>query len=139
MREIIISNLTARFAAFQDLLEQTEEADLQSRLEAPKSKSLAEHLWCVVGARESYARAIEAGAWQGFACSMTSFSHDEFRQALNSSASAVTTALAAVKDWTEERDTLLATLNEHEVMHEGQIIRHLYGVETDPPASFKWA
>ena len=61
MREIIISNLTARFAAFQDLLEQTEEADLQSRLEAPKSKSLAEHLWCVVGARESYARAIEAG------------------------------------------------------------------------------
>ena len=139
MRETIIRNLTARFAAFQDLLEQTDEAALQNRLDVPKSKSVAEHLWCVVGARESYARAIEAGAWQGFSCSMTSFSRDDFGQALNGSASAVVTALAAVEQWTEERDTLLATLNEHEVMHEGQIIRHLYGVEANPPESFRWA
>ncbi len=139
MRETVVSNLLKRFDAYADLVNASDDDTLQQRLDADKHKSLAEHLWCVVGSRESYARAIEAGAWAGFNCSMTSFSQQDFREALSNSAQAVRKSLDGVEDWSEERDALLASLAEHEVMHEGQIIRHVYGVGGELPESWVWA
>lgn len=139
MRDKIIENLQARFDAYAELIEQSDHAALDARIDAPKHKSLSEHLWCVVGARESYAKALEAGKWDGFACSMTSFSPDDFRASLSQSADAVISAIGAIDQWTEIRDELLATLSEHEVMHEGQIIRHVLGTQGTLPPSWKWA
>ena len=139
MRDKIIANLEARFDAYADLIEQSDPAALEARIDAPKHKSLAEHLWCIVGARESYAKALEAGKWDGFACSMASFSPDDFRYSLNQSAESVLSAISGIEHWTDEHDALLATLSEHEVMHEGQIIRHVLGKQETLPASWKWA
>jgi hypothetical protein len=50
-----------------------------------------------------------------------------------------TSRAVAVGDWTGERDDLLAALYEHEVMHEGQIIRHLYALERRLPGLWRWA
>ncbi len=139
MRDKIIDNLTARFAAYAELIEQADDAVLQEKLDVDKHKSLAEHFWCLIGARESYAKAITAGEWMGFACSLTSFAQADFREALATSAQQALSAIHAVDDWTDEREGLLATLAEHEVMHEGQIIRHIYGTGKSPPASLTWA
>ena len=45
--------------------------------------------------------------------------------------------LEAVEEWTEVKSELLTTLNEHEVMHEGQLIRHLYGLGYSIPEPVK--
>jgi len=112
---------------------------LGEKLEISKHKSLGEHLWCVIGARESYAKAIDAGSWVGFNCSLQDFSQSNFSEKISSSANEVLEAISNVKDWTKEREEFLMVLGEHEVMHEGQIIRHLYGFERNIPESVKWA
>jgi hypothetical protein len=139
MRETVIRNLVARFDAYSDLINQTDDAALQRKLPVERHKSLTEHLWCVVGARESYAQALTCGQWQGFTCSMAGYSQDDFRSALKKSAAAVMTALDEIEAWDEARESLLADLAEHEAMHEGGIIRHLYGTDSPIPASLKWA
>ena len=139
MRDKIVKNLETRFDAYADLITQTDDDALQKKLDVEKHKSLAEHLWCIVGARESYAKALTAGQWEGFGCSMTSFSQADFGDTLCKSAHEVLTAIRSIEDWTDEREELLATLAEHEVMHEGQIIRHIYGAGAEVPSSWKWA
>lgn len=139
MRDQIVKNLECRFRAFSDLAQQLDADLLNRKLDVPKSKSLAEHLWCVIGARESYARAIEQGEWSGFSCSLETFDVAEFRSKLSESSSGAVSAIRDVSDWSEERCELLAKLAEHEVMHEGQIIRHMYALERDLPPSWVWA
>ena len=139
MRQLLIDALKTRFQSYDDLVTVTNDVDLSKKTEIPKHKSLAEHLWCVVGARESYARSITNGKWEGFNCSMKDFSHTAFVEKVRSSAAEVATAIEDVSEWNKERDELLLALSEHEVMHEGQIIRHLYGTETKIPSSVKWA
>lgn len=86
MRDRIVSNLTTRFDAFDALVAQLDDEALHAKLDIEKHKSLAEHLWCVVGSRESYAKAITEGSWSGFACSVSSFSKADFTTKLIQSA-----------------------------------------------------
>ena len=139
MRATVIQRLRARFQSYADLIDQVEDAAIKERLEPPKHKSLGEHLWCVIGARESHAKALEAGEWSGFSCSMEKFERADFAEKLESSSKAVLDAIASIDDWTDARDDLLMNLAEHEVMHEGQVIRHMYGLERELPDSLKWA
>ena len=139
MQKQVSQRLTQRFQAYLDLVAEIDDDLLGEKVDVPKHKSLAEHLWCVVGARESYTRAIEAGAWQGFNCSMTAYAVSDFAAALTESAQAANEAIANVDEWDDERLALLATLTEHEVMHEGQIIRHMYALERTLPDSWVWA
>ena len=139
MRDTLIKNLRARFAAYDELASELDNESLQAKLDIEKHKSIAEHLWCIVGSRESHARAIEKGEWDGFSCSMESFTQEDFVQKLLQSAGAVNSALDSVQHWSEEQNQLLANLAEHEVMHEGQIIRHVLGTGNHLPKSWKWA
>ncbi|MGL5010629.1 MAG: hypothetical protein ACRC6I_12165, partial [Paracoccaceae bacterium] len=43
---------------------------LACRNGAARSNTIGNQFWCIVGARESYGRAFDAGAWQGFSCSL---------------------------------------------------------------------
>lgn len=70
---------------------------------------------------------------------MQAFGAADFREKLKTSSSAVELAIRTVSDWNDERSDLLATLAEHEVMHEGQIIRHIYALERELPESWVWA
>ena len=139
MRQIIIHNMRNRIEAYADLITEIDASNLTAKLAVPKDKSIAEHLWCIVGSRESYAKALLAGQWQGFSCSMTQYTLNDFVSALNASADLVLAAIRNINEWSPERDQLLAALAEHEMMHEGQIIRHMYGLGRTLPASWKWA
>ena len=135
----LIDRVFARFDAYSDLASSIDANLLAEKIDIPKHKSLLEHLWCVVGARESYTVAIGQGAWSGFACSMQSYEPEDFRVSLQKSAAAATETINSVTDWTPERAGLLIKLAEHEVMHEGQIIRHMYALEKPLPDSWEWA
>ena len=139
MHDQIVVRLLRRFDAYDELAAAVDDALLNQKVDVPRHKSLAEHLWCVVGARESYARALEQGSWAGFSCSMESFGAADFVEKLEASRVAVEQAIKNVSDWDDERSALLATLAEHEVMHEGQIIRHMYALERELPSSWVWA
>ena len=139
MREKIIEHITSRFQSYADLAEQVSDEELLDNLSVPRSKDLKNHFWCVVGARESYTRGLASGEWGGFKCSLQKVDKADVIAGLEASAEAFQNTIAKIEDWTEARDELLTSLLEHEVMHEGQIIRHTYALERSLPGSWKWA
>lgn len=139
MRQTIVDNLTKRLAFYADLVDQAEDHTINAELDVPRNRSLGMHLWCIVGARESFAKAITAGVMGGWASSVKKFERNEFAAKLASSGQVLLEAINGVDDWTPEREALLAQIAEHEVMHEGQIIRLMYGLEEPLPASCAWA
>lgn len=44
--------------------------------------------------------------------------------------------MVAVDEWTDARSDRLVALAEHELMHEGQVIRHMKALRRDLPASW---
>lgn len=139
MRETIVDNLSKRIGFYDDLIDQANDSTLAAELAVPRNRSLGAHLWCIVGTRESYAKAIAAGEMGGWSSSVEKFEQDEFRDKLTRSGRDLLNAINAVSDWTPERDRLLAEVAEHEVMHEGQIIRLMFGLEKPLPSSCPWA
>ncbi len=139
MKETVIQAIEKRFGSFSDLVDYLTEEQLAEKLPVSKSKSLQEHLWCVVGARESYTRALKQGQWAGFSCSLNDLKRDSLLDSLKTSAQGFAETVSQIESWDSEREALLVALLEHEVMHEGQIIRHIYGLGQTLPASWRWA
>lgn len=119
-----------------DLVDGLSETDMGRSLEEP-SNTIWDQLWCVVGARESHARAIEAGEWIGFSSSLTGAdrgSKTSVRDALETSRRAVTDAVASAGS---ESDGRVLDLLLHETQHHGQLIRYVYGLGLDFPESWR--
>ncbi len=125
------------FGLWRDLVESLGEAPLQSKLAGLPSTTIGAQLWCVVGARESYSRAIAAGRWTGFSCSLDDpGSAAQVREALLRSEAQVRAALALTAA-SEARAGLIIDLLEHEAAHQGQLLRYLYGLRLPIPTSWK--
>lgn len=139
MREIVVRNIKERFEVLNQLAKSLTEVQFSLKLDAPKYKTVEDHLWCVVGARESYFKALLAGEWQGFNCSLANESvKSDYERVLQETQDRFDRVLSGVH-WSEGTEKILASLYEHEVMHEGQIIRLIYGLGLEMPKSSKWA
>lgn len=139
MRNTILERLRDRFQSWRDLAEGINDDMLDENLNVENSKSLRVHYWCVIGAREAYTKALAAGNREGFEWTLSTISASDLSEKLAASASEFDRVVGATSDWTQERDTLLTELHEHEVMHEGQVIRLMYGLGHELPKSCKWA
>ena len=139
MKEKVIQKIKSRFTSYDDLAKDLHDDILAANIDAPKNKTLRDHLWCVIGARESFTTALKEGKWIGFSCSLTKLDPPEIAEKLKSSAYSFDQIISEIDDWTDERIDLLLSLLEHEVMHEGQIIRHMYALNQVLPDSWKWA
>ncbi len=126
MNEKLKAKLDHAFKLTHDLVVHLNEAALALDLPNLPSNRISGQLWCVVGARESYIRAIQVGHWQGFSCSLTR----------SPTKSAVLAALEMTHKRLETLDflglndtqlDLAFGLLEHEVQHHGQLIRFVYG------------
>lgn len=127
--------LTQSFKLTHDLITHLDEASLALDLPDLPSNRIAGQLWCIVGARESYMKAIEAGGWQGFSCSLTT---PRIRESVLHALETTHDRLQAI-DFTDLRDAqieLAFELLEHEVQHHGQLIRFIYGNNLTFPASW---
>ena len=101
------------------------------------SNTIGGQFWCVVGARESYARAFKAGKWQGFSCSLKDIETPQAVQtALAESRKAVFELFDIAAELTEAREVILITLLEHEAQHHGQLIRYFYANKIDFSTAF---
>lgn len=139
MQRLIDARLEAVFALYDELIAALDGAQLWQSLPVP-SNPIGMQLWCVVGARETWARAMKEGTWGPFGCSIASFEDtqkpDAVARALATSAASFReTALATPED--ETRTDFKLGLLEHESQHLGQILRYLLGLAIEPPPGWK--
>lgn len=139
MQHLIDARLDAVFGLYDELIALLDGTQLRQSLPVP-SNPIGMQLWCLVGGRETWARAMETGAWGPFGCSIAAFEDtqkpDLVAEALAASASAFRkAALASASD--ETRTDFKLGLLEHESQHLGQILRYLLGLRIVPPPGWK--
>lgn len=129
------ARLARAFDLTSDLVAHLDAAALGLDLPGLPSNRIAGQLWCIVGARESYLRAIAAGSWQGFACSLTT---PRAQPAVLAALESTRRHLDAIAfgALTDPQVGLAFDLLEHEVQHHGQLIRFIYGNGLSFPASW---
>ena len=139
MQHLIDTRLDAVFGLYDELAASLDDTQLRQSLPVP-SNPIGMQLCCVVGARETWARAMTTGTWGPFGCSIASFEDAQnpslVAGALAASASAFQdAALASPTD--EIRTDFKLALLEHESQHLGQILRYLLGLGIEPPPGWK--
>ena len=139
MKDIVIDHIQQRFGVLRELAESLTDSQLSMKLDLAKSKSAVEHFWCVVGARESYFKALLVGKWSGFSCSLTDSSNRSDYIAALQRTETQFHSIVEQTSWSSDTEELLVNLLEHETMHEGQLIRLVYGLNLKMPISSKWA
>lgn len=138
MGKIIEDSFGRSFGLYDDLIASFEEETLAAKLPQIPSNALGLQLWCVVGARESFSRAIAANQWSGFHCSLeTATEKAPVAEALQRSALAVSEVLKSIHTYSDVQNRLIIDLLEHEAAHHGQLIRYLYGLKLAIPQSWK--
>ncbi len=136
MSAALTRRLEAQFALYEDLAATLPAETLASHLGELRSNTIGEQLWCVVGGRESWAKAIPEGEWQGFACSLNE-PHNPVKvnAALAASAEQIRAVLGDALAPASEDQAL--GLLEHEAGHAGQLLRYVLGLELEVPESWK--
>ena len=138
--ETVKFNLQRSVSLYDALMALLPESALAERLPAARSNSIGQQLWCVVGARESYARAIAAGEWKGFSCSVTKeqcLIKVALTRALALSGATLVQVVSAAGTFTNTQNQLILDVLEHEAAHQGQLIRFLYALNLPIPDAWK--
>ena len=134
--KILIKRLEKAFNLTSDLINGASDEALKLRLKTLRSNTIGEQIWCVIGARESYLKAMVNNGWSGFGCSLKdASSKSEVLQCLQSSADRCLTFLE-LQQLNETQAELAFTLLEHEILHHGQLIRYFYGNDLAFPKSW---
>ena len=126
MSAALKARLERAFQLTRDLVIHLDEPFLRVDLPSLPSNRVAGQLWCVVGARQSYLKAIEAGAWQGFSCSLKT---PDIKQSVLGALEETQAQLMQLdfENHNEKQTELAFDLLEHEIQHHGQLIRFVYG------------
>ncbi|MCW1968295.1 MAG: hypothetical protein KIH69_009295 [Anaerolineae bacterium] len=129
------SKLDRAFTLTHDLVDHLDEAALNLDLPNLPSNRIAGQLWCMVGARESYLKAIEMGAWNGFSCSLST---PRMKQSVIAALQTTHQHMSNLSfdGLSDTQITLAFDLLEHEIQHHGQLIRFVYANKLTFPASW---
>lgn len=135
MTQQLQTRLDRSFKLTHDLVVHLDESCLSLDLPGLPSNRIADQLWCIVGARESYIRAIEMGGWKGFSCSLTT---PLVKQAVLAVLEATRQQMNDIdfSDLNVTQVELAFDLLEHELQHHGQLIRFVYGNRLTFPDSW---
>ena len=135
MISILKENIQRAFTLTHDLVTHLEENSLILDLPNLPSNQISGQLWCVVGARESYLKAIEAGEWKGFSCSLRT---PDVKQSVLEALAESNLHLSNISfnDFSEKQIKLAFDLLEHEIQHHGQLIRYVYANRLSFPESW---
>lgn len=137
MEYLIVKKLQRAFSLYDELIEFIPEEYLSQKVLGSPSNELGQQLWCVIGARNSYLKALKAGSWQGFECPLKwgeTGSKKSIAGVLQSTASETIQYLESNSKYDM---SVLLDLLEHEIQHHGQIIRYLYAFKLGVPDGWK--
>lgn len=138
MSPILTARLTAALMLTEGLAETMSDASLALHNGSAPSNSIGDQFWCIVGARESYARAIAASKWSGFSCSLSAGDAqraDKVRAALERSRIEALDTISQCEP-TDDRASIVFDLLEHEALHHGQLVRYFYTNGIQFPEAF---
>ncbi len=134
--KILIDRLHKAFILTNDLAQSLPIDAFKLKLKDLPSNTIGQQFWCVIGARESYLKAIANEGWAGFSCSLNDTTlKDDILKCLRKSADDCMDFLNA-DELNEIQIELLITLLEHEIQHHGQLIRYVYGNKLSFPKSW---
>jgi hypothetical protein len=135
MDQQLKAKLDRSFRLTHDLVVHLDEESLGLDLPNLPSNRISGQLWCIVGARESYTKAIETGSWKGFSCSLTA---PRVKQSVLDALEATHRHLDQIDfvDLADAQVELAFGLLEHEIQHHGQLIRFVYGNRLAFPPSW---
>lgn len=132
---MLYDKIKRAFDLTKDLVMALDEDHLPLYLGQLPSNTIGQQLWCIVGARESYIKAIENDAWIDFSCSLSdTTSKDLILKALTKTELSFDSIIDL--PMTNERESLLFDLLGHEIQHHGQLIRYVYGNKLSFPQSW---
>ena len=126
MNQKLKEKLDRSFKLTHDLVTHLNEPSLNLDLPNLPSNQIAGQLWCIIGARESYTKAIETSGWKGFSCSLTT---PLVKQSVLVALERTHKRMNEI-DFTELTNVQIEfafDLLEHEIQHHGQLIRFVYG------------
>ncbi len=126
MHQQLKVKISRSFKLTYDLVSHLDERSLDLDLPNLPSNRIASQLWCIVGARESYMKAIELGTWAGFSCSLAEPKHKQSVLAVLEATYRQLNGISFI-GLTDVQIDLAFHLLEHEVQHHGQLIRFVYG------------
>ncbi|MEN8242834.1 MAG: hypothetical protein ABFS17_13005 [Chloroflexota bacterium] len=133
---LINQKIERAFSLTQDLAAHLDEVHLELDLLDIPSNKIGEQLWCMIGARESYLKAIKNEKWMSFSCSLKdSISKSAMLAALTQSQQATIEFITSTT-LSDTQTNFLLDLLEHEIQHHGQLIRYIYGNKLDFPKSW---
>jgi hypothetical protein len=133
---LLIDHLKRAFALTSDLIQHLPEEALGQKLRDLPSNTIGQQLWCMIGARESYLKAVVKNEWSGFGCSLSDTrSKTEVLDCLKNSETDWFAYLDA-HALNENQTAFLMDLLEHELQHHGQLIRYVYGNRLSFPVSW---
>lgn len=126
MKQKLKEKLDRSFSLTHDLVAHLDETCLDLDLPNLPSNQIAGQLWCIVGARESYTKAIETGGWKGFSCSLTT---PRVKPSVLAALETTQRQMNEIEfaELTDVQVELAFDLLEHEIQHHGQLIRFVYG------------
>jgi hypothetical protein len=128
MRDAIFKRLDTAFRFTNELSQSTSESSLNCRIAGVPSNSIGSQFWCIIGARESYIKAIVSGGWLGFSCSLTRAQSKEPRSIQSALSETRDQALVVItkSEMSDSQWQLAFDLWEHEILHQGQLVRYFY-------------
>lgn len=138
MTDLVDEHLDTVFRLYDELAATLDAQQLGQGLPVPSNR-IGAQLWCVVGARETYASAMASGVWGPFSCSLTA-SEVEVPAALQSKLETSASMFRAAAEAAPHDDLRLGfklDLLEHESAHLGQLLRYLLGLGLDIPPGWK--
>ena len=138
--DVLKFNLQRSVSLYEELIAGLPESALAQRLPGVRSNTMGKQLWCVIGARESYARAIAAGEWKGFSCSVTReqcSTKVDLARSLALSGTRLLEVVSVQESFTDVQHQLMLDVLEHEAAHQGQMIRYLYALSLPIPDMWK--
>lgn len=109
---------------------------LRLKISEVPSNTIGEQAYCIIGARESYLKALIIGQWDGFDCSLIDSKNKKLIiTKLEETHSNIEEFLQDISI-DEVNSNLLFDLLEHEVQHHGQLIRFAYANKIEFPKSW---
>lgn len=140
LAQTIDARFQKSFQLYRDLVKEVDESAFQKKLPQIPSNTIGQQLWCVVGARESYCRALTAQRWSGFTCSLSAEQikrKPDLLKGIKNSEELVNEQITLIDSFTDTQNEMILQLLEHECAHHGQLIRYFYGLRLPIPQSWQ--
>lgn len=134
--EILKQRVLQALCLTNDFYNHINEGCLGLRIIDVPSNTIGEQAYCIIGARESYLKALKQGQWGGFNCSLIETNVKTLISSKLEETHRNIEIFIQDNNIAEINNNLLIDLLEHEVQHHGQLIRYAYANKIQFPTSW---